>query len=115
MKWLLEVFRSWNKQCELHRDNFLVLRHLKEATALAQQLHRIVAAQPESEHQSKVFDRRKGGQKAAYSHQQLPTQPPPPSVAKRLQRALTAGWADQVPASCITDCYSCLERLGCVL
>lgn len=81
------------------RDNFLSSRHLKEAAALARQLHRILAGQPEGEHLWKPSARTNSAQQAAPSRrtlQQLPTQPPTTSVAKRLQRALTAGWADQI-------------------
>lgn len=78
------------------RESFLAHRPLKEALALAHQLHRILTAQPDSKHLLRPPDRRKPGKHAQLSPQQLPDEPPQPSVARRLQRALTAGWADQI-------------------
>ena len=82
----------------VHRDNFMVAKSLREATALHRQLRRAVAGVPPETDPALplaqlalALARSAGGGEAASL-----LRDPPRAVQSRLQRAVAAGWADQV-------------------
>ncbi len=81
------------------RDNFMVAKNLREAVALHRQLRRVVEGLPPDSDPALPLARLSAAfsRSQAAAHGGAAALPDPPvAVMNRLQRAVAAGWADQV-------------------
>lgn len=93
----------WLREC---RDNFMLAKNLREAAALHRQLRRVVEGLPPESDPALPLARLAAAfarSQAASPHSGAALPDPPVAVMNRLQRAVAAGWADQV---CSLQCIS---------